>query len=636
MRKSFIAGVFLALSLHFGEAGVLPGDDFNANAETSAQALQQWYNRKGLWDTTGWWNAANCVEAIEEVIVAENGGPYLKVLDQTFRRNDGKNFLNEFYDDEGWWALAWIRAFDLTGETRYLKMAKRIFADMADGWDAHCDGGIWWKKDRRYKNAIANELFLLTAVRLHQRTPGDSGRGSYLDWATREWTWFKNSGMINPHNLVNDGLNRRCENNGRTTWTYNQGVIIGGLTELYKVTGDTNQLNQAIAIADAAIGTLIYTNGILREACEPDNCHGADVTQFKGIFIRHLTELHDLTRQPAYARFLWENAHSVWFDDRDGSNRFGLRWTGPIDTVDAARHSSAMMAITSLAEPVTANLSFAKGSGSPAFNHEVGVPAATLAWTCNASNTARAGFMQSGPYLASLPAGSHAVHFRMAVSEPSRAATKLVRLDVRENDGGTILATREIAWNQFLKANQLQEFELAFTTTTAKNPLEFRAYWNNAPGSPALTITDVTLGGHHAWTAANLDHDVGQLDGMNAWCADSIRNRAVGYLTRGPGTSELPAGNHRAVFELKVDNFVWDDAKVATLSVAETESGKVIASREVTRKEFRNTLYQPFELNFVAAAGKGYECRTYWHAVPLAPRLTQRSVMIKPLSERLR
>ncbi|MDB6111749.1 MAG: hypothetical protein JWR69_3499, partial [Pedosphaera sp.] len=364
MRNGFVLGLIFVLSLHVCDAEVLPGDDFNANAETSAKVLQQWYNSKGLWDTTGWWNAAHCVEAIEGVIAANNGGPYLKVLDRTFRRNSGKDFLNEFYDDEGWWALAWIRAFDLTGETRYLKMAKTIFADMAGGWGAHCDGGIWWKKDRRYKNAIANELFLLVAVELHQRTPGDSGPGSYLDWATREWMWFKNSGMINSQSLVNDGLNRNCVNNHRTTWTYNQGVILGGLTELYKASGDTNYLNQAIAIADAAIKTLIYTNGILREACEPDNCHGADVPQFKGIFIRYLTELHDLTRRPTYSDFLLRNARSVWFNDRDSSNHLGMRWTGPFDSADAARHSSAMMLITSVAEPVTADLFFAKGSGA--------------------------------------------------------------------------------------------------------------------------------------------------------------------------------------------------------------------------------------------------------------------------------
>lgn len=238
-----ICGLLGLLTASPGRAEVLPGDDFNANTEAAAATLQHWYNQRGLWDTTDWWNAANCVEALEDVIVANNGQNYLNVLDNTFQLNSRTNFLNEYYDDEGWWALAWIRAYDLTGDVRYLNMAKTIFKDMAGGWDDHCGGGIWWRKNRRYKNAIANELFLLAAIRLHQRTPGDTGPDSYLDWAQREWAWFKQGGMINAQNLVNDGLNRNCENNGRTAWTYNQGVILGGLTDWYKTTGDTNYLN---------------------------------------------------------------------------------------------------------------------------------------------------------------------------------------------------------------------------------------------------------------------------------------------------------------------------------------------------------------------------------------------------------
>ena len=229
------------------------GDDFNGETALATSALQQWYNTNGLWDTTGWWNAANCVEAIENAITTQNGGPYLSVLDETFRHNSRGNFLNDYYDDEGWWALAWIRAFDLTGEARYLNAAKTIFQDMTGGWDSHCGGGIWWRKERDYKNAIANELFLLTAVRLHQRTPEKKEAARYLDWALREWAWFDKSGMINSRNLVNDGLNDHCENNQQTAWTYNQGVILGGLAELYKSTADTNNLNRAQAIADAAI-----------------------------------------------------------------------------------------------------------------------------------------------------------------------------------------------------------------------------------------------------------------------------------------------------------------------------------------------------------------------------------------------
>ena len=112
-----------------------------------------------------------------------------------------------------------------------------------------------------YKNAIPNELFLLNAIRLHQRTPGDGGTGSYFYWATNEWSWFKNSGMINAQNLINDGLTANCLNNGQTTWTYNQGVILGGLTELYKITGDTNYLVAAETIANAAIANLTSRQG---------------------------------------------------------------------------------------------------------------------------------------------------------------------------------------------------------------------------------------------------------------------------------------------------------------------------------------------------------------------------------------
>src|SRR5207248_9208110 len=117
-----------------------------------------------------------------------------------------------YYDDEGWWALTWIKAYDLTGETRYLDMAKSLFDDMKGGWDEAGGGGVWWNKDRKYKNAIANELFLTVAARLHQRTPGDGGKESYIEWAQREADWFEASGMINAQNLVNDGLNAEGKN----------------------------------------------------------------------------------------------------------------------------------------------------------------------------------------------------------------------------------------------------------------------------------------------------------------------------------------------------------------------------------------------------------------------------------------
>ena len=209
-------------------------EQYRAWADAAARALQRWYNpRTGLWKTTGWWNCANALTALIQHSQRTGERRYLSVIETTFGRAQRVNpeFSNEFYDDNGWWALAWIAAFDLIGDEKYLDLTRKLFAGMASGWDDTCGGGLWWTRGKTYKNAIANELFLLTAGRLHQRTTDPGRRASgYLDWALREWQWFTASGLIGPAALVNDGLTADCANNGGTAWTYNQGVIIGGLT----------------------------------------------------------------------------------------------------------------------------------------------------------------------------------------------------------------------------------------------------------------------------------------------------------------------------------------------------------------------------------------------------------------------
>ena len=90
-----------------------------------------------------------------------------------------------FFDDNGWWGLAWVAAYDLTGDSRYLDAARTIFARNLAGWDGVCGGGLWWNTKRTYKNAITNELFIALAAQLHQRTPGDR---EYLSWALRAGT----------------------------------------------------------------------------------------------------------------------------------------------------------------------------------------------------------------------------------------------------------------------------------------------------------------------------------------------------------------------------------------------------------------------------------------------------------------
>ena len=250
--------------------------------------------------------------------------------------------------------LAWIDAYDHTHDPRYLKMAETIFADMTQGWDDTCGGGIWWSKDRKYKNAIANELFLSVAAHLARRT-SRTARSQYLNWGNKEWSWFRASGMINAQNLINDGLGRKsgktvgvgCSNNGRTTWSYNQGVVLGGLAELAAVDHDPSLLESAQQIATAAITLLVDKEGVLHDPCEP-RC-GADAVQFKGIFVRNLVLLEKTRSQKTYISFVDTNADAIWNHAQGPGFQLGLTWSGPFDSANAASQSSALDAIVGAA-----------------------------------------------------------------------------------------------------------------------------------------------------------------------------------------------------------------------------------------------------------------------------------------------
>ncbi|KAL3420965.1 glycosyl hydrolase [Phlyctema vagabunda] len=355
------------------------------HARAAFVTLQSWYNiSSGTWDTTGWWNSANCLTTTGDLAAIDSKvrSIALHVFANTYvqgQKNElqlvksvtnssisscygpscfkgldttpiiyTKGFLNDYYDDEGWWALAFIQAYDVAHEPQYLSMAMSIFEDMKKGSTTPCHGGIWWDKPKTYVNAIANELFMSVAAHLANRCTKARMRRHYLRIALEQWKWFQDSGMINHRNLINDGLTEDCINNNGTVWSYNQGVILGALVETSIATRSQEHIHSARKIARAAIAALSDADGILHDSCEPD-C-GADGSQFKGIFMRNLRKLAEVYPETGTLHFINHNARSIWFQDRRDRSELGLVWSGPhAGSVNASTQSSALDALVAAA-----------------------------------------------------------------------------------------------------------------------------------------------------------------------------------------------------------------------------------------------------------------------------------------------
>lgn len=314
-------------------------------ADAAATAMMQMYDaKKGQW-RVGWWNSANALTALADHVDATGDGAYRYAIATTYDRNKSNHFTNDYMDDTGWWGLAWVRAYDVTHDARYLEMAKRDADYLWSFHDGTCGGGVWWRDKKDYKNAITNELFVKLAASLHNRITGDT---VYLDRGLRVWNWFEASGMINAQNLVNDGLDEKtCKNNGQVAWTYNQGVLLGGLVELHRATGDAKYLDRARVLADASTNDLgLNPDGILREPCESsaDKC-GADGPSFKGAFARNLGELDRALPNRPYRNYLKRQADAM-FGRRTSLDQYGVHWAGPFDKFDASRQHSALDLLT--------------------------------------------------------------------------------------------------------------------------------------------------------------------------------------------------------------------------------------------------------------------------------------------------
>ena len=252
---------------------------------------------------------------------------------------------NNYNDDIGWWAKASIRAYQITGESRYENCAQRLFDSIYTYWDTSTyGGGIWWTRSNpTQKNVATNAPAAITAVGLYQAL-SDS---SYLTKAEAIYSWVKNT-LTNQQGTVNDDY----DSGTLHTWqfTYNYGTFIGAATALYQATGNSSYLSDAQAAANVSL-TNVTTNGILNDEGTGDG------GGFKGIYVRYLAQFAQVANQNQFITFLQKNATVSWSNRRSGDNLIGTNWAveAPSGTIDVHTYGSAVALLQDVsADNVTA------------------------------------------------------------------------------------------------------------------------------------------------------------------------------------------------------------------------------------------------------------------------------------------
>ena len=299
--------------------------------------------------TDFWWLAQVWDAVMDGVVRSRERGQvnteWLRLLDYVYSGQAARTptFTNQFYDDEAWWALASLRAYEITGNRIYLHRAEALWADIRTGWSDELGGGIYWRKDeRRTKNACINGPAALLAARLY----AIEGRPEDLQMAERIFAWLKAT-LVSPWGLVWDNVAVVDGSIDKRTFTYNQGTFIGAAVALYKATGKAEYLADARRVADATLRYLVDENGLLR------NEGTGDGGGFKGIFVRYLVSLVDAlpTTDPyrsdreRYLAFLVKNASMAWEKARNAQGLFASNWAGPPrqERVESLTNASGVM-----------------------------------------------------------------------------------------------------------------------------------------------------------------------------------------------------------------------------------------------------------------------------------------------------
>jgi hypothetical protein len=209
-----------------------------------------------------------------------------------------------WFDDNGWWGLAFLQAYRATGTRRYLTDAKRALRYIAlAGWDAET-GGIWWNTHHPYTAGEALASATLLATLLYQQTH------SRFDLAqAQRFLAFANTGGFSQYDQLYGAGSLAT-----TPIDYIQSPLIYAQALLCRI--------------DALPGDCTLANYLTANALQRFGPMLDFAPQYDAVYLQWMLALYSLDGDPALYALAAENANAAQSAAMNGGGLYLLSWSG--------------------------------------------------------------------------------------------------------------------------------------------------------------------------------------------------------------------------------------------------------------------------------------------------------------------
>ena len=209
-----------------------------------------------------------------------------------------------WFDDNGWWGIAFMQAYRATGTRRYLSDAQRALRYIATaGWNAS-SGGIWWNTHHPYLAGEALASGTLLATLLYQQTHSRYA----LTQALKYLAWANTSGFSATNQLY------AASNLNPTPIDYIEAPLIYAQALLCQLTGERADCRRASYLTATALrrfGQMLDFS-----------------PQYDAIYLQWMLALYSLDGDRRLYALAAENVRDAQTHALNGEGLYLLSWAG--------------------------------------------------------------------------------------------------------------------------------------------------------------------------------------------------------------------------------------------------------------------------------------------------------------------